>query len=178
MKNISESTTSNMGLRLTKVGDSLPLGDNVLGLQLSVIGETVTTGSFPSDLRSPTSHDLVDGTRYGAIIRGQETDNRRDKVGLEHVNHLLRPNSLGHGGARGGGNDVDLDVVSCTFNGQGLGQTDNGRLGGRVVGLTKVAVETDTGSGRDDSSVLLVLEDGPDGFGALQSRMSTCRNSM
>lgn len=157
---------------LTEVGDSLPLGDNILGLQLSVIRETVTTGSFPSDLSSPTSHNLVDGTRNRAVIRRQEPDNWSDKVRLEHINHLLRPDRLGHGSSGRGGNDVDLDVVSCTFNGQGLGQTDNGRLGGRVVGLTKVAVETDTGSGGDDSSVLLVLEDGPDGFGALYEATS------
>jgi hypothetical protein len=135
----------------------------------------MTSSSFPSNLRSPTSHDLVNRARDRAVFRRQETDNGSDKVGLEHVDHLLRPDRLGHGGSRGGSNDVDLDVVSGTLNGQGLGQTDDGRLGGRIVGLAKVAVETDTGGGGDDSSILLVLEDGPDGFGALQGRQqSSC----
>ena len=48
-------TTSNPP---TKVGEKLPLRDDMLRLQRSVDGEPVTASTLPANLRDPTTSDL------------------------------------------------------------------------------------------------------------------------
>lgn len=66
-----------------------------------------------------------------------------------------------------GGNDVAQNVVLGTLLGQSLGEANHGQLGGRVVGLAKVAEQTGSGGGVDDTTELLFPEVRPGGAGAL-----------
>lgn len=50
------------------------------------------------------------------------------------------PDSLGHGSARRGSENVREDVVLATLYAKGLCKANNSGLGGGVIGLTKVTV--------------------------------------
>jgi len=54
--------------------------------------------------------------------------------------HLLGPDSHGHGGTSSRGETVGLDVGFGSLYGEGTGQSRDSSFGGRVIGLTDSTV--------------------------------------
>src|SRR5579859_3645410 len=64
-------------------------------------------------------------------------------------------------------NNVCDNVVLGTFLCEGFRESNHSQFGCRVVGLSERSVETCSGCGIDDSSILLLSEDRPTSFGSL-----------
>jgi hypothetical protein len=59
-----------------------------------------------------------------------------DSTYAHSFNHLLGPDSHGHGGTGSRGETVGLDIGLGSLDGEGSGQSRDSSLGGRVIGLT------------------------------------------
>lgn len=75
------------------------------------------------------------------------------------------------------GNNVGNNVVFGTLLGQGLGETDLTKLGGRVVRLSEATEETRGGGGVDHAAELLLPEVRPSGTSTLSQTISLCHSS-
>jgi len=90
------------------------------------------------------------------LFVAKEADEGSHKLGRECLDHLLGHDGGGEAGAGVGGDGADDDVVLGALGGKGEREAEDTGLGGRVVGLAKVTVETDGGGGVDDATVLLL----------------------
>lgn len=84
-------------------------------------------------------------------------------VRRETLENLLGHDGLGETRGSEGSNHIGKNVVLEALLGQSLGEAHETELGGRVIGLAKVAVEAGSGRGIDDSAILLLSEKGPGG---------------
>ncbi|KAG9533311.1 multifunctional beta-oxidation protein-like protein, partial [Aureobasidium melanogenum] len=154
---------------VTEVGNSLPLSTDMFRSQLDINREAVSSRSLPASLCSPTGTDLVKSTsaRLRHHVRAQKHDKRCNIVRLEGLDHLLGHDGTGHVCTSIWCNGVDQDVILLTFSSKSSGETKDTALGGGVVGLAEVTVDT-TGAGSvDDSAVLLLQEVRPCSLGNL-----------
>lgn len=127
---------------------------------------------------------LKDAAGLGVALVNQDGNQGDDPVGLEGLEDIRRHDGLSHsaggcsivsagsssrqcGSHTNGSNDVAQNVVLCALLGEGLGEADQGKLGGGVVGLAEAAKQTGGGRGVDDTAVLLLSEVRPGGLGAL-----------
>lgn len=153
---------------LGEVDDLVPVLDDGAGSVGGVGLEDETIGTLPAELGGEATTDLVDAASVtGVALVGEDADDGDDVLGLEGVEELRREDGAGQARGSNGGNDVAENVVLVTLLGEGLGEANKGELGGRVVGLAKVAVETGGGGGVDDTAVLLLAEVRPGGAGDL-----------
>ena len=113
-------------LRAIKVDNISPVLDNLLRHQRDVDGETVTTSSLPPGATAPAAADLVEAAcGIGALVAAESEDERRNVVGLESLDHLLRHDGSRHSSASVRGDGVDVDVVLETLEGQGAGESED-----------------------------------------------------
>jgi hypothetical protein len=122
-------------------------------------------------LRGPSSRDLKEISASGALVAREVTDERSDKVWLEGVDHLLRPDRLRHGGTGAGREDDATRDVSLLMGRKttvpSLSYLPESVRERKDLTLTEVSVDADSRAGGDDSSSLLLLHDRPDLLAAL-----------
>lgn len=127
-------------LGVAEVDDLLePLGDS-LGAEGVV--ESDSGGLLPTEGTEPSSTHFVDSSVAGVIGVAQEDYERDDVVDRGSSQQLLGEDSLGHVGGSHWGDSVGEDVLGLTFSGDGLAESQDSQLGGGVVGLSEVTVET------------------------------------
>ncbi len=149
-----------------EVGDALPLLKNSLGGKLNVDREAVTASSLPPSSGKPTGAHLVQtASRHGRLVRNEEDDEGSVVVRLESLDDLLRHDRTGHRCASVGSNGVDEDVVLLAFQSESPRETKDTALGGSIVGLSEVAIDTACGSGVQDAAVLLLQHVRPSSLG-------------
>ena len=100
------------------------------------------------------------------VLGHEIKQSRRDRFRRENGEHFGRHQSLGH--PRGGRRceAVHSNVVLRAFDGKRLHQTHQRHLGGTVVGLPKIAIQTGRRGGHHDAPVLLRTHDVPHRLGA------------
>ena len=103
----------------------------------------------------------------GSQIAGQEEESIGNILRLSHssqrdvldnwLNHLIRKDSyhIGAGNSRGDG--VDADIIAAKLAREGLCQTIDGKLGGRITAAAALSVKADDGTGVDDNSATLLF---------------------
>jgi len=143
---------------VVEVEDLGPLSENRLRCECNVDGEASTAGPLPSGLSGPTGANFEEtaSVRLRDLVRAECEDNRSYVVRLECLHHLLRHNGAGHVGACVRCDGVDEDVVLFAFSCQSTREPEDTTLGGSVVGLPEVAVDTRGGGGVDDTAILLL----------------------
>ena len=130
--------------------------------------EENTTRTFPTDLSKETSSNLKYLSRDLSAVTGQVQDQWGNFFWRQLLQDLRRQHTLGHSGSCQWSNYISLNVVLVTLLGQGLSKTNKTHLGGRVVGLTKVSVQTSRRSSIDNTTILLLTEVRPSGLGHLE----------
>ena len=168
LKKSHEVVGSGRVLWLGEVDNLVPLLEDRSGC-VGVVGlEEETAGALPAKLGHMAGTDLEDATGLTCVVLVHEGSHQgHDPVGLQVLQHIRRHDSLGHAASGDGSNDVADNVVLETLLGQGLGEANQGQLGGGVVGLAKVSEQAGGGGGVDDTAILLLPEVGPGGAGAL-----------
>lgn len=92
--------------------------------------------------RDPSGTDFKELSRDIRVFVAEVEHERGDVLGLESIKKVLGHDSRGHTGSSNGGDGVDADVLVETFDGQAVGETEEGQFGRTVVGLTSVSVKT------------------------------------
>lgn len=164
LHNSLEGFLSGFGVGSTailKVGDTRPSFSNLLWRKRTVGGEANATGALPADLGNPTAANFKDAAGFLVAAVSEVADERSDVFGLEGLDHLGRHNGSSHTGTSVGSNDVADNVLALAFKGKRLGETNNTEFGSAVVGLAKVAIQTDGRSSVNDTTVLLLGKVGP-----------------
>jgi hypothetical protein len=95
----------------------------------------------------------------------QIRDQRNNSLGAELLEDLRRHDGFGQTRSGQRSNNVGCDVVFLALLSKSLSKADECKLGGRVVGLAKVAVEASSGSSVDDAAKLLFAEVRPSSLG-------------
>lgn len=109
---------------IVKVGNVVPVLDNLFRHKGHVDGEGVAAGSLPSSATTPAAADFVETTGRGrALVTAESKDKRSNVAGLECLDHLLGHDGGGHGSTGVGSNGVDEDVVLETLKSQGSGES-------------------------------------------------------
>ncbi|KAI3479441.1 hypothetical protein L1887_58459 [Cichorium endivia] len=152
---------------------ALVVGLGLLGTleELHVVGVVVgleddAAAALTADLGEEAGTALEDVARNLLVLGGDEVgDNGDDVVGREVLEHLGGHDGGGELTGGDGGEDVGEDVVLGALDGERLAETDHGVLGGGVVGLAEVAVDTGSRRGIDDAAELLLAHVGPCGLG-------------
>lgn len=161
-----------ISLAVVKVGNLLvPHGLDGLRGELHINRELSTSTALPSGLTSPSGARLEETAcrLAGHLVGRHDQHDWDDVVGLEGADHLLGHDRGGHGGTGIGRDVVDEDVVLLALTGESTTESKDATLGCGVVGLAKVTVDTGGGGGVDDTTVFLLEEVGPCGFGGLVS---------
>ena len=155
------------GTLRVKVGDLGPLLLDHLRRDGARRREGTATGALPAHSGDPATGHLKQTLGAFTLVATEVSDQRSHEVWLESIDHLLWPDRSRHRCAGVGSDRVGKNVVPLTLHGQRLRQTKDTRLGGRVVRLTKVTIESHSRRGVDDTTVLLLREDGPGSFAHL-----------
>jgi hypothetical protein len=144
---------------IVEVCDSLPLLQNCLRSKLLVDWEAVAACPLPACSSDPTAADFEEssGGWLGDFVRGKGNDQGCYVVGLESLDHFLWHDCSSHGSTRVWSNGIDVNVVFCSFTGQGPRETEDTAFlfslatfkcskdctyGRSVVSLSEVAINT------------------------------------
>jgi hypothetical protein len=102
-----------------------PVRNNVLGGQLLVHREAMTSRSLPSCSSNPATSDFEKTSSwwFGHLITAEQDYQRCYVIWLEGLNHLFRHDRSSHSGASIGCDCVNIDVIFRTFAGEGTGET-------------------------------------------------------
>lgn len=126
--------------------NDIPLLFDVLGSDFSVDGELSTpkasasmstptildrthsksVRSLPPNTSNPTSTNLINTLSRLALFTSQISNNRRYEIRREGNHHLLWPNGSSHGSSGVGSDRIGENIVFGSFDGEGLGESENG----------------------------------------------------
>lgn len=98
-----------------------------------------------------------------ALIRYKPADEWCNVAWRKSCDNFLGHDSLGHACACQGSDAVASDVPFGTLFGKRLGESEQTKLGGRVIDLAKGAKDSSTASSVYDTAVVLLSHDVPCG---------------
>ena len=124
-----------------EVVDLVPHGRDGRGRERLVGAEDVAGVALPADLAEPACAALPETAVVGVGLVREPADEGHNLVRVHVGEGLGRHDGRRHGGRGDGRDGVGVDVVLCALLGERLGEADEAKLGGRVVGLAKVAVD-------------------------------------
>ena len=139
--------------RLLEAGDLRPLPLNGLRSDRLAQLEDRPRGALPAQLPDEPAADLEEPAVLFARVVTEPRDERRDVLGLQRVEELLREHGLGESRAGEGGDRVDEDVLLLPLDRQRARETDEAELRHGVVRLAEVAVDPGGRRREDDAAV-------------------------
>src|SRR5271163_4612764 len=125
-----------------EISDLLPFTGDIFRSQGFSGRKMDSFGSFPSDTSSESRSDFKQGTSCRTFITSKENNCRSNVVGFEFCNDFFWHDCSSHVCSCGRCNGVDEDVVLLSFSCESPREAYDCKLGRRIIGLSKVTVDT------------------------------------